>query len=515
MRVRNGRDRSARGESSARAGAARSAGAAGAAGRLAPLADRLLGGPLPVRLRAWDGSEFGPSDAPVVELRSRRALRRLLWRPGELGLAQAYIAGDVGVPGDLAYGLRTVWRAARERELRPPRMSAPERARAAAVLLRLGAVGPPPPAPGRRARLRGRLHSTARDRAAVGHHYDLSNDFYALLLDETMAYSCGYWAREEGETAYAGAADEGAYGPADAQRDKLELICRKLALAPGTTLLDIGCGWGSLSLYAAECLGVRVTAVTLSAEQAAYVREQVRRRSLEGLVEVRLAHYRDLGHGDGAHGGHGAGRAHGPDGRPYDAVAAVEMGEHVGDEEYPHFAATLHRMVRPRGRALVQQMSRGYVAPGGGAFIESYIAPDMHMRPLGDTLSLLEATGLEVRSCESLREHYALTIAAWARTLERRWPAVTDLVGEETARVWRLYLTGGGLAFEERRMGVDQILAVRTTADGDSGVRERPGEWYEGLGEPRAPLTSHAPVALRTAPEDSEESRENGPEDGR
>lgn len=423
----------------------------GAAQRLAALAEDALGGPLPLRLRAWDGSEAGPRDAPVVVVRNRRALRRLLWQPGELGLAQAYVTGELDVDGELADGLRAMWRAARDRGLHAPRLTWSDRARAVGTAARLGAVGPRPSAPAGEARLRGRLHSKARDRSAISHHYDLSNAFYRLLLDETMAYSCGYWTSEEA-----------GYTVADAQRDKLELICRKLGLSPGARLLDIGCGWGSLTLYAAAEHQVRVTAVTLAREQAAYVREQVHARGLTDLVEVECRDYRDITGGG------------------YDAVATVEMGEHVGDAAYPAFAAALHGLVRPRGRVLVQQMSRGTVAPGGGAFIESYIAPDIHMRPLGETVGLLEGAGLEVRSVESLREHYVRTVAAWHRTLEERWTEVVGLVGEETARVWRLYLVGGALAFEERRMGVDQILSVRPGPDGRSGLTGTPRDGYTG-----------------------------------
>ncbi|WP_353940839.1 cyclopropane-fatty-acyl-phospholipid synthase family protein [Streptomyces sp. HUAS MG91] len=426
----------------------------GAAHRLAALAATALGGPLPVRLRTWDGAEAGPVDAPVVVVRSRRALRRLLWQPGELGLAQAYVTGEIDVEGDLATGLRAMWAATRERRLHPPRLTLAERARAARTAALLGAAGPPPAPPASQARLRGVLHSRSRDRAAISHHYDLSNAFYRLLLDETMAYSCGYWASDAPE-----------FGAADAQRAKLELICRKLGLVEGARLLDIGCGWGSLTLYAAERHGARVTAVTLAAEQAAHVREQVRERGLGDRVDVVCQDYRDITGGG------------------YDAVATVEMGEHVGDAEYPAFAASLHRLVRPAGRVLVQQMSRGTVAPGGGAFIEAYIAPDMHMRPLGETVALLESAGLEVRSAESLREHYVRTVEAWHRTLEERWSDVVRLVGEETARVWRLYLVGGALAFDERRMGVDQILAVRPTADGHAAMPATQQDWYTGLAE--------------------------------
>ncbi|WP_260634338.1 SAM-dependent methyltransferase [Streptomyces angustmyceticus] len=422
-----------------------------AAPRLAALLAGHFAGHLPVRLRAWDGSEAGPKDAPVVVLRSRRALRRLLWQPGELGLAQAYIAGDLDVEGDLADGLSRVWRSVRAHGPAPAAPGPRQLARMARAALLLGALGPRPPAPGApRARLRGALHSTARDRAAISHHYDLSNDWYALLLDETMAYSCGYWKRPA----------DPSYGPADAQRDKLELVCRKLGLRPGARLLDIGCGWGSLALYAAREHHAQVTAVTLSREQHAFVTARVRELGLTGRIDVELRHYRHLT-ADG-----------------HDAVSAIEMGEHVGDAEYPAFAARLHALVRPGGRVLIQQMSRGATAPGGGAFIETYIAPDMHMRPLGETVGMLEAGGLEVRSVESLREHYARTIAAWHHTLETRWPEFVALAGEPTARVWRLYLAGAGLAFTERRMGVDQILAVRTTPDGEAGLPGTPSDWY-------------------------------------
>nr|WP_239144271.1 cyclopropane-fatty-acyl-phospholipid synthase family protein [Streptomyces sp. SID14515] len=416
--------------------------------------ERFLGGALPVRVRMWDGSETGPRDAPTVHVRTRRALRRLLWEPGELGLAEAYITGDIDLDADLGDGLRAMRRAVRERGLTAPAPALADRVKAAGLALRLGVVGLRPPVPAARAGLRGTPHSKARDRAAISHHYDLSNAFYGLLLDATMAYSCGYWTSDAPD-----------YGPADAQRDKLELICRKLGLRPGARLLDIGCGWGSLTLYAAERHGVHVTAVTLAAEQAAHVREQVAARGLGDLVEVLNIDYRDIADRPGTRGA-------------YDAVSTIEMGEHVGDAEYPAFTAILHDVLRPRGRAMVQQMSRGTSAPGGGAFIESYIAPDMHMRPLGETVALLEGAGLEVRDVESLREHYVWTVEAWRRTLEERWAEFVAMVGEETARVWRLYLVGGALAFEERRMGVDQILSVRPDPVGSAAMPATRRDWY-------------------------------------
>ena len=407
---------------------------------MAPVADRLAdllrataGVDPPVRIRAWDGTEIGPDDGPVLVLRSRRALRRLLWRPSELGLARAYVTGDIDVEGDLTDGLRRAWRLARSRSEAGAPTSPRGRALAALHAVRLGALGPPPKAPASEARLSGRLHTRRRDRAVIAHHYDLSNDFYRLLLDEHMAYSSAYFTRP----------DQSLH---DAQTAKLEMICRKLDLKSGMRLLDVGCGWGSLILHAAQRYGVRATGITLSAQQRDFVLARAAGRGLADSVEVRLQDYRDLGDRT----------------ETFDAVASVEMGEHVGERLYPSYIAILDRALRPGGRLLLQQMSRrAGAAPGGGAFIEAYIAPDMHMRPLWQTLRYLQDAGLEIRSVAAMREHYARTAEHWLNTLYSRFGEFVALQGEEVARVWRLYLAGGRLAFEEGRMGVDQILAAK------------------------------------------------------
>jgi cyclopropane-fatty-acyl-phospholipid synthase len=415
------------------------------AAQLAELVERLLGAPPPVRIRAWDGSEAGAATGPVVVIRHRRALRRLLWNPGELGLARAFVAGELEVvDGDVAEGLSRFWTLAKDHPR--PRFGRAEVLAATRLALRLGAVGPRPRRPAAEARLGGRLHTRRRDRAAIAHHYDLSNDFYAFLLDPQMAYSCGYWTQEQSSS----------YGLVDAQRDKLDLICRKLALRPGMRLLDVGCGWASLLVHAAQHYGVRATGVTLSAQQRAYGLARVEALGLADRVEIRLQDYREIAD------------------EPYDAVASIEMGEHVGEHNYPEYAAQLHRLLVPRGRLLLQQMSRGAAgvnnAPGGGPFMERYVAPDMHMRPLGATLSLLEAAGLEVVDVHALREHYVWTVRPWLDTLQERRAEAVALIGEEQWRVWLLYLAGGLLAFEENRMGVHQVLMVRPDARGRSGL---------------------------------------------
>lgn len=401
---------------------------------LARAAAPFVGGDLPVRLRAWDGSEAGPLGAPLVELRSPDAVRRLLRHPGELGAAQAYVTGELEVHHDLDAGLTHAFAVARERGL-PRRPSPVDVARAVRDVASLGLLRRPPAPPASQARIRGRLHSPLRDRRSISHHYDLSNEFYSLILEESMAYSCGYHASPS-------------VSLEEAQKAKLDLVCRKLGLQAGMRLLDVGCGWGSLSLHAAEHFGAQVVGVTIAAEQKRFIDARIAERGLGDRVEIRLQDYREV-----------------PERGHFDAVGSLEMGEHVGEENYATYASVLARSVRPGGRVLVQQMSRTGKWPGGGPFIESFIAPDMHMRPVGETVAYLERGGLEVRDVHALREHYVLTVAGWLERFEKNLPRLTELVGEEVVRVWRLYLVGGSMAFRDGRMGVDQILAVRPGGD--------------------------------------------------
>jgi cyclopropane-fatty-acyl-phospholipid synthase len=413
------------------------------AATLEPVATAIFGGAPPVGVRCWDGSEIAATerDAPTVVLASSDAIRWLVWAPGELGLARAYVTGALDIDGDPSDAFRRIWSAARQADL-ASRVGPRAVVRGIRAAVSLGAIGRPLPPPPSEARPRGRRHTRRRDAAVISHHYDLSNTLYRLLLDDVhTAYSCGYWA-----------SDDPAYTVADAQRDKLDLICRKLDLRPGARLLDVGCGWGAMSIHAAKAYGACVTGVTISREQLDAGLARARAEGVEHLVDLRLRDYRDLDDG------------------PYDAICAVEMGEHVGAANYPSFLATLHDLLREEGRLLVQQMSHGHNRPGGGPFIESYIAPDMHMRPLPELVALIAAAGFEVRDVQALREHYVRTADAWRRELEHHWDDVVALVGVEQARVWRLYLVGGALAFEENRMGVDQVLSVKPTAAGRSSM---------------------------------------------
>ncbi|MFD3695585.1 class I SAM-dependent methyltransferase [Streptomyces sp. NPDC058646] len=440
-----------------------------AAPRLAAVAETLLGTPLPVRVRAWDGSEAGPPGAPLLAVHDRRALRRVLWKPGELGLARAWVAGELSVEGDLYAVLERVAGLLWERpsvapdpggdadRVRPPAglgalMRDPARRAAVRELVTLaGPLPPPPPPPEEVPRHSGPRHTKVRDRAAISHHYDVGNAFYELLLGPSMVYSCAYWSP-------GGTLEE-------AQWDKLGLVCRKLGLRAGDRLLDVGCGWGSMALHAAREYGVRVTGVTLSREQAAYARKRVADEGLADLVEIRIQDYRDVRDG------------------PYDAISSIGMAEHVGSERYREYARTLYALLRPGGRLLNHQIARP-PAPDEGAyridpFIDAYVFPDGELSPIGATVGELERAGFEVRDVEALREHYGLTLRAWVARLQEHWDEAVRLTSPGRARVWLLYMAASALGFERARLGVNQVLAVRPVAGGDAGLPLRLRTWGE------------------------------------
>ncbi|WP_327247901.1 cyclopropane-fatty-acyl-phospholipid synthase family protein [Streptomyces sp. NBC_01320] len=406
-----------------------------AAPRVAAFAETLLGAPLPVRIRAWDGSEAGPPGGPTLVLTHRRALRRILWKPGELGLARAWVSGDLTVEGDLFDLLDRVGGLLWERDPEPGWAA---RSAGPAALLRdadaraavRGLVGlarpwpAPAPPPEEAVRRRGPRRTNASDKQAISHHYDVGNEFYERALGPSMVYSCAYW-RPGGSLE-------------DAQRDKLDLVCRKLALRPGDRLLEVGCGWGSLALYAAREHCAKVTGITLSREQATYAGKRVADEGLADLVDIRVQDYRDVQDG------------------PYDAISSIEMAEHVGAERYRTYAHTLYDLLKPGGRLLDQQSARrpwpDEEAYRVDEFIDAYVFPDGELSPVGTTVGELERAGFEVRDVEALREHYALTLRAWVARLEEHWEEAVRLTSPGRARVWLLYMAATALGFEHNRL---------------------------------------------------------------
>ncbi|QNP68065.1 class I SAM-dependent methyltransferase [Streptomyces roseirectus] len=435
-----------------------------AAAILARFSEQVLGVPLPVGIRLWDGSTAGPADGPAFVLRDREALRRLLWRPGELGLARAWVAGDLDVDGDLYELLKRVAALVWERDEPAGRtatlrralgvLTAPGGLRTVGRTLSLAGPGLPPAPPAEEVvRRRGPAHSLRRDKEAISHHYDAGNDFYALMLGPSLVYSCAYW-QSAPHTSGSGS------GSGDtlerAQEAKLDLVCRKLALREGQRLLDVGCGWGSMALHAAEHYGVQVVGVTLSVEQATAARERVAAAGLDHRVEIRVQDYRQI------------------DDAPFDAISSIGMAEHVGGARYREYAHILHRLLKPGGRLLNHQIARRPVRDEDtyrmDPFIDRYVFPDGELAPVGSTVSLLEEAGFEVRDVESLREHYALTLREWVANLEARWDEAVALTSPARARVWRLYMAASAVGFETNTMGVNQVLAVRTGTDGRSGM---------------------------------------------
>jgi len=422
-------------------------GSVAVADRIVSVLERILDTPLGIRVRGWDGSEAGPENAPLLVINSRRAIRRLLWQPNELGLARGFVAGELDLQGDIYQALTSIAPLLDSGSRTKATLTPGDRGEMMKAAVMLGAVGPQPQPPPQEANLHGRRHSRTRDRDAISHHYDVGNDFYRIVLGPSLVYSCGYWNTPDATLE-------------SAQAAKLELICRKLGLKPGMRLLDVGCGWGSMAIHAAREYGVSVVGVTLSHEQVELARKRVVEAGLASQVDIRLQDYRDVADG------------------PFDAISSVGMAEHVGPDQFERYARTLYQLLRPGGRLLNHQIAR---RPGprrtSPTFISAYVFPDGELSPVGQTAEALEAAGLEVRDLESLREHYALTLRQWVANLSARWDEAVRLAGPGRARVWLLYMAGSALAFEAGRIGVNQVLAVRAHADGRSEIPPTRTEW--------------------------------------
>ena len=403
---------------------------------------------LPVRFTAYDGSSAGPQDAEVtLELRNERGLSYLLTAPGDLGMARAYVMGDLVVhgvhPGNPYVALI--------RLMNQMALQAPGPAETVRIVRALGwaHLRPPPPppqeAPSRwRRAVDGLRHSRGRDAGAISHHYDVSNRFYELVLGPSMTYTCAVFPRHDATLE-------------EAQAEKYDLVARKLDLQPGQRLLDVGCGWGGMVRHAAREYGVRVLGVTLSRAQADWAKKAIDREGLGDLAEVRHLDYRDVLE-DG-----------------FDAVSSIGLTEHIGVRHYPAYFSFLRSRLRPGGRMLNHCITRPHNHEvSTGAFIDRYVFPDGELTGVGRIVTAAQDSDLEVQHVENLREHYALTLAGWSRNLEEHWDACVDEVGEGTARVWGLYMVGSRIAFERNQIELHHVLASRTSDTGEPAFPLRP-----------------------------------------
>ena len=380
----------------------------------------------PFKIALWDGSELPSTsdDGPVFSVRSPLALSHMLRSPGQLGLGRAYVSGALEVDDvDKVLALLDGYS--------PPPVDARGRARLMAAAVRAGALKQPPRTPSVELRPQGRRHSITRDKRSVTHHYDVSNEFFALFLDASMTYSCGIWSR-------------GATTLEEAQETKLELVCAKLALQEDERLLDVGCGWGSFAVHAAKRHGARVTGITLSEPQAARARQRAEDEGVADRVEIRVMDYRDLA------------------GERFDAIASIGMVEHVGAVQIDGYAATLADLLAPGGRLLNHGIARlRYGEPEAGPFSERYVFPDAAPLHLSRVQAALEKTGFETRHVEGFRLDYARTLREWTRRFESNNAEAVRLAGPERVRVWQVYLRAARRGFETGFTSVYQVLADR------------------------------------------------------
>ena len=422
---------------------------------LASALDRVTGGGTGIEFRAYDGSRCGPHGAAVaVEIRSPRAMRHLVQARNDLGLARAYVSGELEVHGDLHLALRQLW------QIHDGNL--PFRERLAVLRAAgMGALRPLEPPP-EEARLRGRRHSRRRSAHAASHHYDVSNRFYQWVLGPSMAYTCALYPRPEATLEQAQAA-------------KVDIACRKLGLRPGMRLLDVGCGWGGTVLHAAKHYGVRALGVTIAREQVLWGQREIARAGLSDRAEIRLLDYRAVPEAG------------------FDAISSIGLTEHVGKARLSAYFAFLYGRLRPGGRLLnhcITRPNNRYPTLLRNGFIDRYVFPDGELAGPGHIISTMHDAGFELRHEENLREHYARTLSAWEANLQAHWGEAVQEVGEGRARVWRLYLAGARVSFEEDLLELHQLLATRTTA-GASGMPLRP-DWDD------QPVLGETPSSART-----------------
>ncbi len=400
----------------------------------------------PVRFTAYDGSAAGDPDAPVkVVIKSPKAVAHLVSAPGELGLARAYVSGQLDLEDTDHYtALATLasghkigslsWR---------DRLTVLSSLGPAAIRF----VEPPPQEVGARRRLSGLRHSRGRDAVAIKHHYDVSNRFYRWVLGPSMVYTCAVFPTDETTLE-------------EAQTEKIDLVCRKLGLRPGMRLLDVGCGWGGLVVHAVKNYGVTALGVTLSRQQAEWGAAWIEELGLDG-AEVRHSDYRDVTE------------------TGFDAISSIGLTEHIGEANVDSYAADLAARLAPGGRFLNHCITRPdedspKIARRG--FTNRYVFPDGELLGPGRVIEALERAGLEMRHEENLREHYARTLAGWCANLDAHWDEAVAEVSLGTARVWALYLAGSQLGFERNHTQLHQVLTVKPHEGGISGMPARP-DW--------------------------------------
>jgi cyclopropane-fatty-acyl-phospholipid synthase len=410
---------------------------------VASLISRALAG-APVAVSAYDGSSSGPSDAPVrLVLHSPKALSYLITAPSQLGLARAYVSGELEIQGDPYEALSVIW------SDRIGRLSWGERL----TILRnldpkaLRWVDPPDEEYGARRMKSGFRHSKERDAAAISHHYDVSNRFYEWVLGPSMTYTCACFPTEDATLE-------------EAQEHKYDLVCRKLGLQPGMRLLDVGCGWGGMVMHAAKHYGVQALGVTLSRRQAEWAKERIATEGLGHLAEVRFSDYRDVTESG------------------FDAVSSIGLTEHIGKANLPSYFSFLASKAKPHARLLNHCITRPTTTEGTriGGFIDRYVFPDGELEGVGTIVSTMQDHGFEVRHEENLREHYAKTLTGWCDNLAAHWDEAVAEVGPGRARVWALYMAGSRLGFERHTIELHQVLGVKVAGDGSNGMPLRP-DW--------------------------------------
>lgn len=398
----------------------------------------------PFVVRFWDGTEL-PATAPAAEgavptftARSPSAVGHLLRAPGQLGLGRAYVSGELVVDDlDAVAALLRTWS--------PPPIAGARRRRLLLAALRAAGIQRPPRVPAAELKPARRRHHAARDAEAVRHHYDVSNGFFALFLDESMTYSCAVFESPEQSLE-------------DAQANKREMVCRKLRLEPGMRVLDVGCGWGAFAIHAAQRHGVQVVGITLSPPQAEEARRRADAAGVGDQVEIRVMDYRELR------------------GEEFDAISSIGMVEHVGEEQIDRYASLLASLLKPGGRLLNHGIARlRHGDPEAGPFSERYVFPDAAPLHLSRVQGALEQAGFVTLHVEGWAEQYARTLTHWIKNLEADLPRAEQLVGIERLNVWRLYLRGARNGFETGFTSVYQVLAERPSASPPAGD-ERPAD---------------------------------------